>query len=51
MPKIKIMGDKLDTAKPKSIPKSDMNKTVPRFRPGGKYELTLDKSFNKQGKK
>lgn len=52
MPKIKIIGDKLDTAKPKSVPKSsELVKTTERFRPGGKYDLTLDKSFNKQGKK
>ncbi len=51
MPKIKIIGDSLDTAKPKSIPKTEMNSTKDRFRAGGKYELTLDKSFNKQGNK
>lgn len=50
MPKIKIVPDSRDTAKPKHVPKSkDLNKTVDRFRPpGGKPPLPLNKSYNRQ---
>jgi hypothetical protein len=52
MPKIKIIPDYVDAAKPKHVPKNDeLSKTVPRFRaPGGKPPLQLEKSYNRQGK-
>lgn len=51
MSRIKILGDKLDTAVPKHMPKNkELSATVPRFRaPGGKPPLQLEKSYNRQG--
>ena len=53
MSRIKIMPDRMDTAKPKHVPKSqDLSILRPRFTPpGGKPPLPMDKSYNKQGNK
>lgn len=53
MPRIPIIADRVDAAKPKHVPKnSDLSATVPRCRPpGGKPPLPLTSSYNTQGKK
>ena len=50
MAKIKIIGDSVATNGPKKMPLSTpMSGKTERFRPGGKYDLTLDKSFKREG--
>lgn len=53
MPYTKILPDSRDPAKPKHVPKSDsLVAKVPRFQPGGKDNLKIAQSFNRQnGKK
>lgn len=50
MARIKILGDNVATNGPKKVSKSTpMSAKTERFQPGGKFELTLDKSFKRQG--
>lgn len=50
MPRIKIEPDKMVTNGPRSASKSTpMSRLTERFQPGGKFDLTLDKSFKREG--
>lgn len=52
MPRIKILGDALDTAKPKHVPKSNQLKSdTERFQIGNQNTLPLDKSFKREAGK
>lgn len=53
MPRIPIISDRIDAAKPKHIPSSrELSTQQPRFRPpGGKPPLPLTSSYNRQGSK
>ena len=51
MPRIKIEPDKMITNGPKSASRNTpMSGLTERFIPGGKHDLTLDKSFKREGK-
>ena len=46
MSRIKIMGQKIDASKPKTVPpSSDLSATQERMRPGEKHKAPLDKWF------
>jgi len=53
MPRIPLISEKIDTAKPKFVPKDrNLNVVVDRFRPpGGKPPLPMRNSYNRQGGK
>jgi hypothetical protein len=52
MPRIKIMSDTTDAAKPKMVPKSNQLKAdTERFQIGNQNTLPLDKSFKREAGK
>lgn len=52
MPRIKIMNETIDAAKPKTVPKSNQLKSdTERFQIGNQNTLPLDKSFKREAGK